>query len=428
MPYLTPQALPESDDCRSLSIPADTEWLALFGGALTELTKVWNWEYSGGLSVDETVAKMNEIIDTWWLSVCAACTTPGGYRVIRIGSTGRIEQLDESGNWVAGTDEYFIPPPEAREGGTPDSQICLAAKNAVNVLHTLYESLADSYGESLDDAEALAALIAVEVALVGFAFAPIVFGIYAFFAPLFALLFAALEYLTADLWDESVSDQITCFLVECADNAAGVVTFDYDCFVNKLNSLDTGFGLTAEQLRLYGQIAYLLYFIGGIDGLNLAARTTAISDDDCSNCSDEWCFSWDFETTDGGWEGLSGTHWVDGQGWTGIDLDPGSQSWAGIRKEFDLSNITQIGMFYCKPSGSGGNDVIAYVLYDAATPVSSEFPPHEVGCPTDFFWDVDVDADAAELYLNASLDVVTVYIISAVIRGTGECPFGAPNC
>jgi len=70
MPYLTPQDLPEGDDCRPLSIPASTEWLALFGGALTELTKKYNWQDSGGLTVDETVEKMTEIIDAWYTESC----------------------------------------------------------------------------------------------------------------------------------------------------------------------------------------------------------------------------------------------------------------------------------------------------------------------------------------------------------------------
>jgi len=281
VPYLTPQELPESDKCRSLLIPADSEWLALFGGALTELTKSYNWEDSGGLSIQDTVDLMTEIVNNWYESICAACETPGGYRVIRINSTGHIEQLDENGDWVPATDDYYIPPPEAREGGTIDDQICLAAKNAVNVLHTLYESLADSWNGDLDDAEAVLALIGVEAGILGFAIAPIVWGIYAFFLPIFAILFAGLEYLIADLWDEDFTDQITCFLVDCATDTDGVVTFDWECFMDKLNSLTNTFDLTETQLRLYLQIAYLLNVIGGVDALNLAGRTTAITDDDC---------------------------------------------------------------------------------------------------------------------------------------------------
>jgi len=310
MPYLTPQDLPEDDDCRPLFIPASTEWLALFGGPLTELTKTYNWEFSGGLTIAETVAKMTEIIDNWYTDPCGTCTTPGGYRVIRINDAGHVEQLNENGDWEAATDEYLIPPPDARSGGSPDDQICLAAKNAVNVLHQLYENLSDSWSSELDNAEATTAFILGAIALVGFEFAPITWGIVAFLTPIFTALYSGLEFIFADLWDGSVDAQITCFLKLCATNDAGVVTFDYDCFLRQLNSLADTFSLTEAQLRLYLQISYILYFIGGIDGLNLAGATTAITDDDCTECNCSGT-SIDFSTDDFGfvdeaWDAYAG--------------------------------------------------------------------------------------------------------------------------
>lgn len=284
MPYLTPEDIPEGDVCRPLSIPASTEWLALFSGALTELTKPYNWEKFGTLTVDETIAKMQSIIDNYFNAACGTCTIPGGYRVIRLTTTGEIEELGDDGEWVAPSGDYVFPPPDVRTDGSPEDQICLAAKNAVNVLQILYESLADSWNTDLDNAEALTALIAVFVARVGFAAAPIVYGIMAFFLPIFFALYTALEFLIADLWDTDVSNQIACFLQNCATNTDGVVTFDYNCFTNQLNSLANQFSLTEDQLRLYIQIGYLMYCIGGIGGLNLAGGTTAITDDDCTMC------------------------------------------------------------------------------------------------------------------------------------------------
>lgn len=292
MPWLTPDELPEGGLCRPLFIPNSSDWLAIVSGALTELTQRWNWEQGGAVTVPEAIAAMQSMIDTYYGYPCQVCTTPGGYRVIRIGDDGKIEQLADDGEtWEAGSGDYYIPPPEAREGGTPEDQICLAAANAVNALHALYESLSDSWNGDLDNAEAVAALIATLVGIVGFAAAPIVYGITAFFLPIFAALFTGLEYLFADLWDEDVSNQIECFLVQCAINTDGVVTFDWDCFTGKLNTLANQFSLTEEQLRLYIQISYLLYCIGGIDMLNLAGATTAITEADCDAC-DLWCYRW----------------------------------------------------------------------------------------------------------------------------------------
>jgi len=332
VPYLTPQELPEDDDCRPLSIPANSEWLALFGGALTELTKSWNWEYSGGLTVDETVNKMMEIVNNWYIVPCGACTTPGGYRVIRIGTSGRVEELDENGDWVDATDEYHIPPPDAREGGTADDRKCLAAKNAVNVLEQLYESLSDSWNAELETDAALLALAGAFTSAVGFVIAPITFGIAAFFLPIFLLAYKALEFLTQDLWDEAVTDQLVCILKGCAVDEGGVVTFDYDCFWQQLNEQVNAFALTDLQLRLYAQIIYILYFIGGADGLNLAGGTTAITDDDCTDCACDVFL----EATAGGGvvENLGGNHWR-------------VTSTHGVHDSFGVISVDEVCWGYC---------------------------------------------------------------------------------
>jgi len=143
VPYLTPLALPESDDCRSLSIPADTAWLALFGGALTELLFTWNWEQSeGGLTVSETVAKMQELIDAWYADTCDACELPDGDPLMRIGANGRYEQYID-GSWQEPQGDYAIPPVPARTEPTSEERRCLAAWNAEYVLRQLYEEITD---------------------------------------------------------------------------------------------------------------------------------------------------------------------------------------------------------------------------------------------------------------------------------------------
>jgi len=162
-------------------------------------------------------------------------------------------------------------------------------------------------------------------------------------------------------------------------------------------------------------------------GFTNAGVVYADPDAECA-CEPEWCFVWDFTVDDGGWIGVSGSHWVDGQGWTGVDLDPDNRGWVYIHKEFDATNITQIGMYYCKPSGSGGNNSVGTVLNLETVTQYINFPLGEVGCPDNYFWDTDVVADQAYLNVNSSADLVTVYISSAVMRGTGVCPFGEPNC
>jgi len=438
MPYLTPQALPESDKCRSLSIPEDSEWLALFGGALTELTKAYNWEYSGGLTVDETVSQMMSILNNWYLDSCAACTTPGGYRVIRIGTGGHLEQLDEDGNWVPATDDYEIPPPAAREGGTADDQICLAAKNAVNVLEQLYENIAESFDSHLSEVEAITAFILALIALVGFEFAPITWGIVAFFAVVFHLIYEAVAYLTADLWDENFSKQMTCFLVDCASNDAGVVTFDYDCFTGKLNSLATDFGLSEVQLRLYAQVSFMLNFIGGVDGLNLAGATTEITNDDCEFCEDTWCRTWLFgEGNSPAWTFDFGSYNSGTDQFDGANTSPsGNTVLLQAKLHFDAATVTWFSVMFDFKSGGtfGGNSFqigngttyAANVFDSAAAPTDTEqmdaflggdSDPNEL---TDLWIQIGVPSrDTLDTYLH---------VTQVTVRGTGDNPVGDDSC
>jgi len=298
MPYLTPQDIPESDDCRSLSIPASSEWLALFGGALTTFLYAYNWEQTTGIGVDETIAKMREIIDGFYEG-CVTCDLPGGYANIRIRSDGKLEQL-VNGEYVEPTGDYVIPPPEAREGGSEADQMCLAAKNAVNVLEMVYESLSESWASELSEDQAIIALIAALVAAVGFAFAPIVWALVTPLLFFFGLVYKALDYITADLWDEDFTQKLECLFLNCAQNDAGVVTFDWSCIEDGLQGLATEGGFNELQTRLNLQIGYILMFIGGVDALNLAARTTDITNDDCSDCDRVWGRRMDFTLDDWG--------------------------------------------------------------------------------------------------------------------------------
>jgi hypothetical protein len=72
MPWLTPDSIPEGGVCRPLFIPADGTWLALVSGALTELTKSYNWEKFGALTVEETIAQMQTIVDNYYTASCVS--------------------------------------------------------------------------------------------------------------------------------------------------------------------------------------------------------------------------------------------------------------------------------------------------------------------------------------------------------------------
>lgn len=252
-------------------------------GGLEAMGHAYNWYKSGDMDPAEAAQLFSEIVTQAPYNL-KTCANPAGGRILRVGPTGRVEELSDANTWQDPTGDYEIPPVPARTDGSPPDQICLASKNAANVLQTLYENVTDSFNEGLDETEAATALALGVVALIGAEFAPITFALVTFFSIVFSVLYGLLEFVGADLWNGDFTNTIVCILQECATNVDGVVTFDYACFNEKLAAQVNIFDLTFAQLRLFGQLQYLLLVIGGVDALNHAGATTAITDDDCSFC------------------------------------------------------------------------------------------------------------------------------------------------
>jgi len=431
MPWLTPDSIPEDDDCRPLSIPADSVWLALVSGALTELTLPYNWQKFGTLTVQETVDKMQSIVDNYYNTPCAACEVPGGYPVVRFNSNGHLEELGSDGSWQSATGDYLIPPPDARTDGTEPDQNCLAAKNATNVLFQLYESLSDSFSSELTADQALVAFIAAAIAAVGFEFAPITFAVAAVAFVIFEALFSALEYVTADLWTDAFTEQFTCLLLACAVNTSGVVTFDWDCFNAALLAQVNDHGLSEVQMRLYVQIGYILYFIGESDGLNLAGRTTDITNDDCSAC-DEWCYLFDFKVTTTGVTVNRGTFEF-GNGLRVLFEGGGQQNtlaWVTLTVPTLPSGTHVTSAEMLTDIASIGASPLAVIQADSRS-VTLVNTGLTTGENTWFTSPLSTDYTDFSFLAVVSQDPAgggDGYMTGVALRGTGENPFGTGNC
>lgn len=359
MPWLTPDEIPEGTACRPLFIPDDSAWLAIVSGAILELTRSWNWEQFGTLTPDQCAERMQILQQQFYDEICNDCTLPAGGRVIRINFDGHFEELVGDA-WVEPQGDYAVPPVTERTGGTVYEQTCLAAANAENVLAQLYEQTTDLFEEGLTVAE-----LALELAvLLGLLIAPPLGLLGASVITLgriaFAEFFAFMDFLTEDFWDAEFSEAIRCILLNCATNTDGVVTFDLDCVNLGIGDITNPFDLTGAQVRLLGQVSYLLSIIG-VDGLNLAGTTTAIT---TPNCNCEWCAIIPLETTDGGFvrqagggqPWLSGGQWSSGQGWLGGIR--GDSSFANNRygasnfeRTFSAMVITYVGVKYAKTAG-----------------------------------------------------------------------------
>lgn len=279
MPYLTPEDFGEGDDCRPLFIPATSDWFAIVSGALTELIQPYNWEQFGTLTVAECIERMQSMIDAYYEGCAGDCLLPGGTPVFRLGEDGHIEQLVD-GEWVTPTGEYTIPPTEERTEPTTEERKCAAAANAAYALSLLYEDLSDSLGEALDAVEAAAHLAAAVVGGIGLVLGVITGGMLQSAGFIFAGVYAAVEFITADLWDTEFNDKLTCILQACAEDDGGVIHFDFDCVYRQLRAQTEVIDPTLTDVRLLAQISAMLGFIGS-EGLDAAGATTAVEEPEC---------------------------------------------------------------------------------------------------------------------------------------------------
>lgn len=444
MPWLTPNNIPEDDECRPLFIPHSAEWLAIVSGAILELTRSWNWEEFGELTPEECAERMQQMQQQFYDGICNDCTLPDGGRVIRINLEGHFEWLVGDA-WVEPTGDYAVPPVEPRETGTPEEQRCLAAANAVNVLADLYEQVTDMWNMHLSIAEAV---FTFSVAI-GIAIAPplglLARGIMGIALFAFQEFFAFLDFLGEDVWGENFTDALECMFYECSLNTDGVVTFNPDCIWEKMWNEGNPFDLSGSEQRLLGQIGYLLSVIG-MDGLNLAGTTTAITSADCEECDDAWCFVFDFEEVSGSafFSPLTRNgcvaSWSSGIGWTATKGGacapmPGSDVISSVCATFDPTYIRKI-VVVGTSSGRDEARTCAAVAANACN-FAGGFSITEGLFPNGTLVGVErvinntITEAVAEFQNDANVSFHssgTAIVKSIAFYGNGECPFGEPNC
>lgn len=427
--FPTPNTPTGGEDYLLFYVPDNPAYSQLVLGALKALTAAYNWYRSGDLNEGEAAEALRLIIEQAPYNKLPSCSLPTGEPVQRIDpETGNIQIVDDEGNWI---DDPSLPPTPERPAGTPEEQRCLAAANAAKALEVLYETISDSFAGGLSVAEAITAFVAAVGTAIALEFYPPAAALIAIGGVIFEIIYQVVEFITADLWTEDFTNALQCYLYACASVDDNVVTFNFQCLINRLAEQTNAFDLTAEQLRLFGQLNYLLNFIGA-QGLNYAGSGTGTTSADCSECPIFWCYQWDLTLTDGGWTpvvfGSADAAWTSGQGWgTGSNspqealLQQSFSSIAidGFRVDFDGSILT------------GTNPYVLWKLNGTTLenePVLAPIDYYEVLYDGQVITDLWIGFNSAWTY-PAGTDTWTGKIVAFTMWGRGvPNPFGDDNC
>lgn len=424
--FLTPPDVPEDEDCRTLKIPSSKYWLGIFNSALLMLTEPWRWQQVNAedLTVDETIDLIKPMIEDYWnTGGCATCTLPDGEPVVRLSASGNWEQL-VNGEWVPPEGDYELPPPAPREEPTEDERKCAASANAANVLSTMYESITDSAANALPIAEGVLALAGVVIAVLVPPVGALMTFLYAVAPIAFGELFAVAEFITEDVWTEDFTKQLICALLNSSFDDGSTVTFDFVGLQKRLVA-GTDFTLPSlPELRLLGQIGYMLNIIGA-EGLNIAGGTTAITDADCSDCPAEWCRYIDMS------EGCDTYGWIvnDGEcdeGHSILGVHSGIYNSLVDMQTDVLPYFTLTSMDVIMSIGGGtANSAKRIRLYDETGVIVdyAQIPVSNVGAHISFLWEGEALINQISLVLTTgSGSTDTVAMERIVLRGTGAAP------
>lgn len=401
----------------------DKTWAQYALGALKALTVGYNWYESGDLDVDEAAEAFRIIVQDAPYNKLPSCSLPTGQPLMRIDpTTGHIQTVDDDGNWQDNPD---IPPTPARPPATPEEMRCLAAANTANALKILYENLTDSWSMGLSTAEAITAFLTAVGTTLSAVFFPPAEALIAIGGLLFEVVYEVVAFLGADVWSEEFDGALQCYLFDCASvDEEDVVTYDFQCVIDNLAAGTNPFDLSANEIRLFGQLYYILNFIG-VDGLNYAGSATAIETADCSDCALNWCYNFQAMSRLEDWTPLSwdgeplatwtGTRWEE----TGVGSSKLWISWVFSGDPVVLTDASILTYF------SGSGNIQIWVNGTGAYPDGGTriwVNGHIDGTP------FPITVTRIDASIAWAFNTTTLWISEQQYSGTGENPFGDDNC
>lgn len=332
---------------------------------------------------------------------------------------GKLEISDDGGvTWRDGSaydtrEQVPMYPPTL-----PDGSECLYAENIADKIKEIVDLLVTQANAGSDAVTAASAVIGILLAI-GFPAAPLavfLILVYGLFAAVFSLVSGGLSgTFDAQFWAD-----FKCYWY-CAISPDGEVT---DSTIEQVKQKVIERFTTPNPIAV--QVIFDAITMLGTNGLTNAARMgDSILNGDCESCDcdPEWCHEFDFLTTNGSFQNVSGSNygsWVSGQGWVSelVSGSGGQSIW--IKRDF-TATITRVEIDVTWTTGSGRNIQVNTQDTQLITDVGSAPLSHT------FTW--DGLRGATQLVLNPSGGAGNVVRITRLlVRGTGTNPFGTDNC
>lgn len=408
------------------------DWLQALSGAAAQLTLQSTWgdlphddlinQQMAGFLVMELIGSAMTLSDflRFQQTDCGlAVSFDGGvtYAPIYDGVVCVTDEINNgtlaAGNGSSGTPTTAEPPwpissvPPGQDGG------CLTAANITDIWTQQWTQMEAGFSAgqtAIQAAAALAGLLAV--------FIPIEAVVFEFLGVMDAL-FAVGTSAFDDLISSTVTDFLQCTIFcNCASDGSITATQ----FGNMIAEVSAS---TLDSLTKNTMLLWL--HSNGPVGLMRMGAAAGVTTADCTTCACSWCYEYNFEISDGGWQPSTAGQavYTPGVGWQSEFYTPPPTTLAAIVKTFDLPftphtmevhydativgsgvNGLVFGSVFSNPAMAGGTDVV-----QTLDPI-----------------DVTSDTATVLIYSNYGGNAGSVTIKKVIFRGVFGVGPGDSNC
>lgn len=391
----------------------NSEWASHVSGVIERLLYEDVW-LGTDEEIDFAIHEIERFLATMSCFDCGGNDPPPQYRY---NDQGRLEKSTDGGqtwNPADAEDPRFnspIFPPLPPD--TPDATRCRAAENAKIAIHDMVDQFIAEGATWAGIAGATAALLALLFVFITLGAAtPAVVGLAA------AILSAGVTAIDA-AFTPAVYTTLRCILYcACKDDGSWDAAA-WEQVKSEINAQFTGVvhSILSKQIDALGPA-----------GLTNAGRTDIsgpVSCNDCTDCPQEWCYTFDFTASDGGWAAYgAGASYAAGTGWRTVAGVGGYVAY--IQKS--ISQTTTV------------TSVKLEFAWDSTPPRSNGFIKY--GAVNRTFNPGNSPQTASGLAVNPTLIQVAIgngsnqgngtgtlgEITRVTVTGTGVNPFGTDNC
>lgn len=441
--YIIPEQINDYDLlCVQMFIPNNLDYIAAFSGQLWELGTWFTWEKSytpGDTRASQAAAYWRYLLDTY---LCIQFNKPreddgmpccdDDKLLSRFTADGVFQTSSDGGvTWAdnPGLDPRNDAVQSPPIGGSEPGVKCAAADNVRDVFKTYRDQLVALLTAGTTFLAIIAGLIGALGVLLGLSVVASSIGVLLFGIAAGLLTLTPTEAEAA--LDDTFMEQFKC-IVFCHMHADGTVGYDdWQGILADINTSFSGFTLTFFK-GLTQAMGYI--------GINNAATIGVSTASDCDDCGCGWCYTFDFEATNGGFTivpttggfyepgvGWKSDYWVggDGNGYRAVDI---KKDFVATVTSMDIAvHVSGQGTPPYNPNWVYAASNIGALITSGSTPVAPE--------------DVVLSWEGLQSVTGLSLVQVSagfgsggfdpggeVVIKTITLRGTGSNPFGDSNC